>query len=184
MAALGSRFNPDCNRFGRHIHIFYWAGFRRKPSKLARSLSLVIKGERLPVETPLLVPSFSSKALEYARGNTQKVFGVLQESITESVLISAYDLAHKHIEAPDYAFAEVMFLDSGGFEASKDHDLMDPLYPSQNPKDWTLELYQTELDRFESVMPMFISSFDHPLILSGETLLNPRPPEPLIKPPL
>lgn len=132
------------------------------PSKLARSLPLEIKGERLSVETPLLVPSFSSKALEYAKGNTQKVFGVLQESITESVLISAYDLSYKYIEAPEYAFAEVMFLDSGGFEASTDHDLMDPLYPSQNPRDWTLEQYQTELDKFDSAMPLFISSFDHP----------------------
>ncbi|MBC8280819.1 MAG: hypothetical protein H8E48_08545 [Chloroflexi bacterium] len=116
------------------------------------------------METPLLVPSFSSKALEYAKGNTQKVFEVLHESMTEAVLISAYDLSHQHIQAPEYAFAEVMFLDSGGFEASTDHDLMDPLYPSQNPKTWTLEKYQAELDKFVSVMPMFISSFDHPAV--------------------
>ena len=128
------------------------------PSKLARSLSLSLRGRQVNVKTPLLVPSFSSKALV----DVDAVFEALQPSITESFLVSAYDIHFGKIEIPDFPFAEVVFLDSGGYEISKDHDLMDPLYASPEPKEWTVEKYRSVLERVDPIMPTFVTAFDHP----------------------
>lgn len=128
------------------------------PSRLARSLQLAIRGQEINVRTPLLIPSFSSKALVDIR----LVLEALQPSITESLLISAYDICHKLIEAPLSPFAEVLFLDSGGYEISKDYDVMDPWYPAADAKQWSLESYLLELEALDPVMPTFVTSFDHP----------------------
>ena len=128
------------------------------PSKLARSIPLTMRGKPVNVKTPLLVPSFSSKALV----DVDPVFEALKPSITESFLVSAYDVKHGKIKLPGYPFAEVMFLDSGGYEVSKDHDLLDPLYPEAVPKDWTIEEYREVLRDVDPIMPTFVTAFDHP----------------------
>ena len=128
------------------------------PSKLARSLQLTIQGQPLPVKTPLLIPSFSSKA-DRAIG---VVLEALQSSITESFLVSAYDVSHRSLQIPLTAPSEVLFLDSGGYEASKDYDLMKPLYPNSPPQDWSLELFLEVLHDINTEMPIFVTAFDHP----------------------
>lgn len=128
------------------------------PSRLARSLTLTVRGEQINVKTPLLIPSFSSKALL----DIDPVFEALKSSITESFLISAYDVKRGKIKLPEYPFAEVMFLDSGGYEVSKDQDVMDPLYPAPEPQDWTLEEYREVLGGVDTIMPTFVTAFDHP----------------------
>ena len=128
------------------------------PSKLARSLVLSIRGQPVNVKTPLLVPSFSSKALLHIG----PVFEALQPSITESFLLSAYDIHYKHLQLPGQPFAEVMFLDSGGYEASKDFDLLDPFYASSKPSGWAIENYRQTLNSVQPLMPTYVTAFDHP----------------------
>ena len=129
------------------------------PSKLARSLPLTIKGRELKVRTPLLIPSFSSKA----GTDVVEIFETLKLSIIESFLVSAYDVKYNGVILPDTALAEVMFLDSGGYEASKDFDLLDPVYPSAEPLAWSKEEYRAILEVVDPIMPTFITAFDHPL---------------------
>lgn len=127
-------------------------------SQLARSLVLTVRGEQINVKTPLLIPSFSSKALL----DIDPVFEALKSSITESFLISAYDVKRGKIRLPEHPFAEVMFLDSGGYEVSKDQDVLDPLYPAAEPQDWTFEEYREVLGGVDPIMPTFVTAFDHP----------------------
>ena len=128
------------------------------PSKLARSLQLSIRGAQLKLETPILVPSFSSKALV----DVEAIFANLQPFITESFLVSAYDIFHHGIELPNGAPAEVLFLDSGGYEVSKDHDRMEPLYGMPLSSSWDLNDYKDVLRNTDTIMPTFATSFDHP----------------------
>ena len=128
------------------------------PSQLARSLPLTIRGIPLQTKTPLLVPSFSSKALV----DVDRLFEELSPSITESFLISAYDLHYSLIQLPGYELAEVVFLDSGGYEAAKDHDEMEPLYQASEANAWTIANYRDLLDALDLIMPTFITAFDHP----------------------
>ena len=109
-------------------------------SKLARSIRLSIRGELLNIHTPLLVPSFSSKASV----DIAHAFDTLQPSITDTFLVSAYDIFHQKIQLPPNALAEVLFLDSGGYEVAKDYDPMDPLYQEpehslQIQESWNIE---------------------------------------------
>ena len=129
-------------------------------SKLARSMSLTIRGTPINVRTPLLIPSFSSKAGH----DIDVLFDALERSITESFLISAYDLSHNKIHLPTSALAEAVFLDSGGYEASKDFNLMNPSYPSMDPNPWTIGQYRAVLETIDPIMPMFVTAFDHPSV--------------------
>ena len=128
------------------------------PSKLARSLPLTIRRQPTGIETPLLVPSFSSKDLL----DIAPVFEALIPSITESFLISDYDVAHGLIKPPLSPVAEILFLDSGGYEVSKDYDIMDPLYPVPESKEWNVEKYLEVLTSFEPTMPTIVTFFYHP----------------------
>ena len=132
-------------------------------SKLARSLHLSIRGETINVHTPLLVPSFSSKAAIDIR----HTFESLQPSITDALLVSAYDVCHKRINIPQTSFAEVLFLDSGGYEIAKDFDIMDPLYDEPNSQcgreqGWSIGRYRNVLEEFDSITPTIVTAFDHP----------------------
>lgn len=127
-------------------------------SKLARSLPLSIKGSEIGVETPLLIPSFSSKA----EVDIRSVFEALQPAITYSFLVSAYDIFYCGVEVPETAPAEVLFLDSGGYEVSKDHDRMDPMYVTGEPRCWTRANHRQVVSGLDTVMPTFVTAFDHP----------------------
>ena len=61
-------------------------------------------------------------------------FDALVERITDSFLVSAYDIRYNSLRVPNLAVSEVMFLDSGGYEAQQDHDLSDPIYPSREAR--------------------------------------------------
>lgn len=133
------------------------------PSMLARSINLTIRGEPQKVKTPLLIPSFSSKASV----DITTIFEALRTSITETLLVSAYDIFYGKIELPVIAPAEVLFLDSGGYEVSKDYDIMDPQYadpgyPPPNQRGWDLEKHQQILEGIDPIIPTIATAFDHP----------------------
>lgn len=131
------------------------------PSKLARTLPLNIRGNAInQLKTPLLVPSFSSKAAT----DIGQVFDVMINSITETFLLSAYDVHHKKSAIPESGPAELFFLDSGGYEALKDHQVGHPYYPSPDPLDWNHDLYIDVLEGIhpDGIMPTIVTSYDHP----------------------
>ena len=128
------------------------------PSKLARSLDLTVRGEVIGVRTPLLVPSFSSKAAS----DIGAVFDFVQDEITDSLLISAYDLSHKHIPHPPDGLAEVLFLDSGGYEAIIDESALEPQYGVHHAAQWTLQNFRDTLAKLDLLMPTLVTTFDHP----------------------
>ena len=132
-------------------------------SKLARSLDLTIRGETINIKTPLLIPSFSSKASV----DIGKVLDALQPSITETLLLSAYDIHYQIVDMPTGPIAEVLFLDSGGYEVAKDFDTMDPQYmdpdyPPFQARKWDISSYRNVLEQVNPIMPTIVTAFDHP----------------------
>jgi len=86
---------------------------------LAAARELRINGEWI-APTPSIVPSFSSKGFP----EVGKIVEALSSVITDSLLVSAYDISYGHLaKAPQ--FAEYLILDSGGYECSKDMELSD-----------------------------------------------------------
>jgi hypothetical protein len=59
-------------------------------------------------------------------------------------------------------FPSLIFLDSGGYEASKDKDLSDIGDGDHSPKEWTREMHEATLAVWKSPVPSVLISFDSP----------------------
>jgi hypothetical protein len=123
---------------------------------LAKRRAIVLDGQELE-RTPLLVPSFSSKGFP----DVQKIIEYSSEIITGAALVSAYDLHYNKIKPP-FEFASLIFLDSGGYEASKDTELSDFGDKEHVPQVWAREFYDEQLDKWQPTVPTVLISYDHP----------------------
>src|SRR5262249_26262838 len=132
-----------------------------------RSSKLVHSASGVSLHTPLLVPSFSSKAFGFTRGGQPEILHVLdasQEFITRTCLISAYDVYYKYLPAPEDLpiTVDLMFVDSGGYEVSQDRDLSAVDKPVHRPEEWDARKLTTILDRWPEGLPAVFVSYDHP----------------------
>lgn len=98
---------------------------------LAKRRTLKLNGVEIE-RTPLLVPSFSSKGFP----EVDKIIKYSSELIDGITLVSAYDLHYGKV-SPPFDFSSLIFLDSGGYEASKDTDLSDFGDKEHLPKPWS-----------------------------------------------
>jgi hypothetical protein len=114
-------------------------------------------GNAPSIKTPLLLPSFSSKGFP----NVAKILKTMEEYISEEVLVSAYDVHYGHI-TPPFDFGSVVFLDSGGYEASKETELSDTYEMDYSGKEWSVEKHQKVLSEWKSILPTVCVSYDHP----------------------
>jgi hypothetical protein len=117
----------------------------------------VRRGNTFIERTPLLIPSFSSKGFPDA----QKILETTSEVLDGVTLVSAYDIHYEHVKPP-FAFASLVFLDSGGYEASKDTDLSELNEVEHDPRTWTADLHASVLDAWTSPVPTVAISYDHP----------------------
>jgi hypothetical protein len=107
----------------------------------------------------MLVPSFSSKGFPE--------LGIIVETLSEFIegptLVSAYDVEYGGIKPP-LAFPSVLFLDSGGYEASKENELSDVGDKSYKPRAWSPEQHELILKNWVSspAVPLVVISYDHP----------------------
>src|SRR5207249_2194268 len=90
-----------------------------------------------------------------------KIMKVAEEFIEAEMLLSAYDLHYNHI-TPPFDFASLLFLDSGGYEASKDIDLSDIGDTEHHPRHWNRNLYDSVLAAWNTNVPTVLISYDHP----------------------
>jgi hypothetical protein len=114
-------------------------------------------GSGTELKTPILLPSFSSKGFP----KVQKILKACEEYITDEILVSAYDISHG-ILSPEFDFASAIFLDSGGYEASKDADLSEIYEGDHVAKAWSPEMYAAVVRDWKSASPTIFISFDSP----------------------
>lgn len=132
----------------------------------ARTSTLNHKASGLQLETPLLVPAFSSKGFAIKDGVSEirAILSVTEQWLTSSYLISAYDITYGHIPAArDLAIKpEFIILDSGGYEVARDHD-MSATRVSETPTSvWTADMLGAVLESWPTEMPAIFVSYDHP----------------------
>ena len=150
---------------------------------LARSRRITLGG--IEIETPLLVPAISSKALgpvELGLGAnksphvipaSQVHTDILIPRISEAVLLSAYDIHHRFIadagafqkgfRSSTYARIKVIFIDSGWYEKSVGlvsgqwyHEVGGQSLPFE------IEDYIRLIDKLDSHVPAVLVSWDAP----------------------
>lgn len=173
-----------------------------------RSLRLV-SGQQ--VATPLLVPSFSSRGFGVIRGTEgqperselSEALEFFADRLTESFLVSAYDLHHQLLAAgddlanPDWTRSplsgpEVIFIDSGGYEVRPNVDAGELVQDLREPKRWSESDYATLLDQLpEAASNCAAVGWDRPRtpyeeqLRAAQSLLGARPaltPVVLLKP--
>jgi hypothetical protein len=123
---------------------------------LAQRRSIRLNGHDVE-RTPLLVPSFSSKGFPEAN----KIVHYCEELIDGPTLVSAYDVHYNKI-SPPFDFASLIFLDSGGYEASKETELSDFGQIEHTPLPWTQEMHEAEIATWKPSAPTVLISYDHP----------------------
>ena len=125
------------------------------------------KRRTIPVaeaRTPLLVPSFSSRGFPDVAGihlNTR-------DEVFEASLVSAYDIGHGLLEGQDIYCSDVLFVDSGGYEAKLTYDPGEVYNDDRRGRPWSLEDYRAVLEGLSPLSQLVAVSFDHagPLPLS------------------
>ena len=123
---------------------------------LAKRRQLQICGMEIE-RTPLLVPSFSSKGFP----DVAKILKTAEEIIEGAMLVSAYDIYYGEI-SPPFDFAPLVFLDSGGYEASKDSELSDLRERDHDPREWKQEFHREVVGSWSTQSPTVFISYDHP----------------------
>lgn len=108
------------------------------------------------IRTPILVPSFSSRVKEIG-----SIFEATKQFIDGPFLISLFDVAKGHVQAP-LDFAAPVFLDSGGYEVSKQSDLSDVSDENTNVSAWSISEYQQAVKNWNSPVETVFISYDHP----------------------
>jgi hypothetical protein len=122
---------------------------------LAKRRSVSWKGAEA-FRTPLLVPSFSSKGFP----KLLQLIETASEFITESALVSAYDIDHNGVQLP-LTFPSVLFVDSGGYETNKDDEAEAfGVIQSSKKADWNLELCRQTLSKVPLISPTVLIGFD------------------------
>lgn len=114
-------------------------------------------GSSKVADTPAVVPSFSSKGFP----DVQKIIETLSPTITDSALVSAYDIGKGHISGPP-SQPEYLILDSGGYECSKDMELSDAKANNYVESEWTTEQLTDVLNKWSAPQPTIAVSYDHP----------------------
>jgi hypothetical protein len=127
------------------------------------------------IQTPLLVPSFSSRGFEFLKTKDEDTGGDSWESeatrileltaphLNDSMLVSAYDIHHKHLGNISHhlTIPELVIIDSGGYECGKDYDLSELYEHPYKAKDWTYETYNSVLNTFQDPLNVIaIVSYD------------------------
>jgi hypothetical protein len=115
-------------------------------------------GDKLVAETPLLIPSFSSKGFP----QLGEIVSIASEYITECALISAYDIHYEHLKEAPLTFPAFWTLDSGGFECGTLEELSELHYSIHKPKAWNVEMLAGVLDNWSQAQPTIAVSYDNP----------------------
>jgi len=118
------------------------------------------------LQTPLLVPSFSSKGFQFNKDGESEITIALEitsEVLYESMLVSAYDLFYGHIpRLTDLrGLPDVILLDSGGYETSDEHELSSVFRHAVPIRDWDEPKLKMVLDSWPPHVPAIFVNFDH-----------------------
>jgi hypothetical protein len=118
------------------------------------------------IETPLLVPSFSSKGFRSdnkGQSEIREILDVTAEALHESMLISAYDIHHGHI--PPFgklkSVPQITFIDSGGYETSDEHDFSAVFRHTAPAEPWDPDKLEEVYKTIPDHIPAVLVSFDH-----------------------
>ena len=140
--------------------------------------SVLIHPSGISIKTPLLVPSFSSKGFKtnqaklpsspkksqrpYGESEIKRIFRFAAEFMTESMLISAYDIYYGYLPRPNsfQPTPAITFVDSGGYETDAGDDLSAIYRYSYKHNSWTLDMLKRVYNEWPKTVPAIFVNYD------------------------
>lgn len=107
-------------------------------------------------KTPLLVPSFSSRGFRLI----SDIHDITRDYLSDASLVSAYDVHHRRIAQDDIFTTEIVFIDSGGYEARHSFDPAEPYIDERAGEEWTQLDYKDVLSSIQSLSRIVVVNFD------------------------
>jgi hypothetical protein len=115
-------------------------------------------GGKVVVEGPLVVPSYSSKAL--ARISVDTAVDETADFIVSPILVSAYDIRHHGVDPARFR-VPLIIVDSGGYETLVDEEGRRRGGNADHAMfDWSAHLYAETLQSIETEIPLVVVSYD------------------------
>lgn len=129
------------------------------------------------LQTPFLVPSFSTKGKRIFKVEDSKIYSEVSaimrlmddnSALTQYYLISAYDMYYNALpEFESLPRTEIIFIDSGGYEVSDEVEGRDELRHCYATLPWKKEYYYDILQKWfnwskHDVLPAILITYDHP----------------------
>lgn len=146
------------------------------------------------IDMPRLVPAFSSKGFPFYKDKetgqklsvTNEALKMTGPTISDSILVSAYDLYYGHLKNPTSYFGnkELVMIDSGGYELFRQFDQTEPKYEPYAPNySYNLDCYKEVLSKLPTGCPIAITNLDYKMqgkgikeqILEAQALFNDFP---------
>ena len=125
---------------------------------LSRKMNLSL-GDLSVGDTPMLVPSFSSRVpVDFC-----KTLETASEFVHGPILVSAYDVYYSKKLRP-IRFPQLIFLDSGGYERSRDNDVATLGYYRPTTKRWTRQMHRKIVQKWSKTPPTVLISYDAPSV--------------------
>lgn len=125
------------------------------------------------VSTPLLIPSLSTKGSARSEGGAFQIdfdYGVVKDSITEALLVSAYDVYYGHLPSlgllkagPNaaYRFPSLLVIDSGGYETGLfTYDASEVMKSPAATKPWPTDLHETAVAELPVDANLMLVNYD------------------------
>lgn len=116
------------------------------------------------IETPLLVPSFSSKGFssknKEGKQQVQELHTYLKPHLLDASLVSSYDLYYQNITTEDIYVSDIIFIDSGGYERSEDIELAEIYNKKYIPKPWNFDLFSQTINGLQPLVPLTLVNYD------------------------
>lgn len=124
-----------------------------------------------PINTPILIPSFSSKGWSFENKEDESKMGKSEveefvkwstDFLFDSVLFSAYDLYYGHYSGPNELgeITDIIFIDSGGYEKLGGHDSSSTYSYPWPSKDWDQEKLKKVIDSIPKEYNIVIVNYD------------------------
>ncbi|MCI4336504.1 MAG: hypothetical protein L3K17_04835 [Thermoplasmata archaeon] len=97
-------------------------------------------------QTPLLVPSYSSRGFD-----PSPIYEDTNQYCQDSKLLSAYDIRHKLIDPKHIYSADLLFIDSGHYERIPTHNPGEPYEDMRRGEEsWSIPLYDEALKSLDT----------------------------------
>ena len=113
---------------------------------------------RAAERTPLLVPSFSSRGFPALSA----LHATLYPYISDVSLVSAFDINHGYLTDNAAYASDIVFIDSGGYEARNVYDPLDAYHDEREARSWCDTSYRRVLSALRPYSTLIIVSFDQP----------------------